>query len=230
MTRSESTRRSSLIPKRLKTAQIKTVKKNIKLASFFARRNKGWGRLSSNIDLEDRHQTAKLGICLAALKFDKKRGSSFSSYAHHWIRSSLQRFSTSDHPVYIPISIAGRMVRIQMTAARIAARKGEDRALEYLHWVIERYNLWSAWSVLDYSKSEPEDLQHHEAEKISIDFELFESLSEREQIVIRFRFGINAEVRTLEYIAENIIGGISRERVRQIERDALRKLQVKNEG
>jgi DNA-directed RNA polymerase sigma subunit (sigma70/sigma32) len=43
-------------------------------------------------------------------------------------------------------------------------------------------------------------------------------------LVIRFRFGINTEPRTLDYIGENILGGISRERVRQIQESALNKL------
>lgn len=178
--------------------------------------------------MEDRYQTARLGLCFAALKFDSSRGNTFAAYAQHWVRNSLQRFSDSDHPVYVPYHTAGKMKRIQMTATRLAARRGEDRALEYLHWVINRYNLWHAWSIISHDRSEPDSVEI--CRKVSFDDELLSKLTEREQLIIRFRFGINTEPRTLEYIAENMLGGISRERVRQIERDALRKLKVQYEG
>lgn len=228
MTRSESIRRGNLIAGRLRTEQIELAKTNKKLANYYTRRHRNWGRLNSGVDHQDRTQAALLGVCLAALKFDENKGKFFAAYAKHWIRSSLQRFSDSDHPVYIPAHAISKIQSVVSTANRISVRKGYDRAVFYLHWAIDRYKLWNCWTVVGYQKTEPDNLEINK--KVEFEQELFSDLSEREQLVIRFRFGINTQERTLEYIAENFLGGISRERVRQIERDALRKLKAKYEG
>jgi hypothetical protein len=224
----KSTRRGSLIADQLRTDQIELVEKNKKLAKFYCRKHRNWGRLSKDVDFDDRTQAAMLGICLAALKFKEEKCKFFASYAKHWIRSSLQRFSDSDHPVYIPAHSVCKIQSVVSTANRISVRNGPENAVRYLHWAMDRYSLWKCWTVLGHNKVEPDEIEIKE--KKGFDEELLSALSEREQLVIRYRFGINTEERTLEYIADNFLGGISRERVRQIERDALRKLKAKYEG
>jgi DNA-directed RNA polymerase sigma subunit (sigma70/sigma32) len=117
------------------------------------------------------------------------------------------------------------MISVMAIYRRIATRKGEEKALKFLHWVIERYRLHDLWTVISHGKIEEEVADYRKESSISSDeIERMHLLSDREQLVIRFRYGINTQERTLEYIAENLLDGISRERVRQIEANAIRKL------
>lgn len=210
---------------RLRTDQTETVLKNIRLAAFFARKYRSWSRLNSQYDLKERIQAAKLGICEAAARFDPSRSIKFTSYAHHWIRHALQKTTDTDHPVKIPEHMQLRMQKILSGYRKFRVKKGEESALQYLMWAVERYNAWSAWSMISHGKVEVDNIESEVNDKIEI--ENFDKLTPREQAVIRFRYGINTEPRSLSYIGENILGGISGERVRQIEAIAIGKLRGK---
>lgn len=219
-----STRQVNLTQRPLRTAQINVVLKHKKLANFLVRKYPSWGTIRSAQDNEERLQAALLGLCLAMPRFKKEKGS-FASYAQHWVRHALQRYLTSDHPVYIPAHSRYKMLSVMAIYRRISTRKGEEKALRFLHWVIERYRLHDLWTVVSHGKIEEEVADYRKERSISADeIERIHLLSDREQLVIRFRYGINTQERTLEYIAENLLDGISRERVRQIEANAIRKL------
>ena len=204
-----------------KMAQTNLILDNLKLAKFFVRKYPQWTR-KGNVRSDDKLQAARLGLCMAAERYDENK-SKISTYAKFWIRHCMQRWCHDSAPVRVPNHIATKMGGVLQNAARIKVRKGTDKSLRYLHWAIERYALWPAWSIISYQTIDTEDVSNRDPYD-SINFDKMNLLTDREALVIRFRFGINVEPRTLEYIAENILGNISRERVRQIEADALKKL------
>jgi RNA polymerase sigma factor (sigma-70 family) len=200
--------------------QIKRVRSNVKLARYYAFSRPDWA-LNGSREIEDRLQCAFLGLCEASCRFEKEKGK-FSTYAHYWIRGCTNKWSGDRHPVRIPRAKQIQMLQILFAAGRILARKGPNSSLLYIKWATERYNLYSCWTMHGFGFSEAEIQQQKASEKLEL--ENLERLNERETLVIRFRFGINTEPRTLDYIGENILGGISRERVRQIQESALNKL------
>jgi RNA polymerase primary sigma factor len=203
------------------------------------------------LTLADLINEGNIGLLKAARRFDETKGVKFISYAVWWIRQSvLKALSEQTKIVRLPLSQEGRIRKIATASSGLMQEKGREPSVEEIarkldldpHDVMNALRLAQKEISLDAPLSEGSE----EREKL-IDFiaskaypspeeqlkwntfreeirEILQRLSHREAKVLSLYFGIAEEgPLTLEKIGE-ILGGLSRERVRQIKEHALRKL------
>ena len=229
-------------------AKERLVNSNLRLVLKFARRYQGHG-----LDLGDLVQEAMLGLIRAAEKFDWRRGYKFSTYAVLWIKQSIQRgLDNSGRQVRIPAHVAQRERTAKRVADELASRLDRDPTDEEVakaaklpvKQVREVRGAARAVASLDKPVGESDSAAFGDLfasdEKTpdeQVEVELTEKalrkavgeLSEREQRILSLRYGLNGqeEPKSLEEIGR--ILGITRERVRQLESEALRRLAERRE-
>ncbi len=223
------------------------VQANLRIVVTFARRYRG-------MPLIDLIQEGNLGLLRAVDKFDHRRGLRFSTYAAWWIRHALGRaLADQSKMIRLPVHLAGTLGRLRRAQDKFARDKGRlptneelaeftgvpldtvNRALDVILQPISLDAPVGAANdgaelvdfVADHdTKGADEVVAERELETETT--ELLEVLDEREATVIRLRFGIGgAPQRTLEEIGASL--SVSRERARQLERDALKKLRAASE-
>jgi len=227
------------------TAEL--VQSNLRIVVTFARRYRG-------MPLVDLIQEGNLGLLRAIDKYDHRRGLRFSTYAAWWIRHALSRaLADQSKMIRLPVHLTGAVQRVkraqerllretghEATADELAARTGLPieqvrRALDVVAQPIsldapiggDREGAEIGDTVVD-TASVPADEVVAESELRVEAKQLLAELPEREAEIIRLRFGIGGGTqRTLEEIGARL--SLSRERARQLERDALRKLRVASE-
>lgn len=225
------------------------VQSNLRIVVTFARRYRG-------MPLVDLIQEGNLGLLRAVDKFDHRRGLRFSTYAAWWIRHALGRaLADQSKMIRLPVHLTGAVSRVKRaqdrlqrdsgrvpTPEELATRTGLPieqvrRALDVVAQPIsletpvgssgEKEGVDLGDFVVDSSIAPADELVAQSELRVDTKA-LLSELPEREAEIIRLRFGLGGGVqRTLEEIGARL--SLSRERARQLERDALKKLRAASE-
>ncbi len=228
-------------------AKRKLIQANLRLVVSIAKKYIGQGVL-----FMDLVQEGSLGLIKAAEKFDYSKNFKFSTYATWWIKQTIIRAITNNsRTIRIPVHMADKIrkyKKIYTSLSITLAREPQDEEIAEKMGIpakklqaVKRALIKEPISletpvtddlnvgdyVEDKSCNSPETHTRNNMVKGSID-DLLASLDERERRIVSCRFGINGESpKTLEQLGE--IMGYSKERIRQLEDSALKKIREKEE-
>ncbi len=228
---------------RMMTAKNKLVQANLRLVVSVGKRY-----IKRGLPFSDILQEGNLGLMKAVDKFDFRRGFRFSTYATWWIQQSIIRsIAEGSRTVRIPLYISETVSKINKVGNRLQQLYGREPTLEELadetEYSLQNINLYYNVIKMPYSLEMPIG---EEAEGVLGDLipdknalspleitqslnlknmiqNVLEMIPEREKIILKMRFGIDS---CREYTLEEIGGllGLTRERIRQIELEAIKKV------
>ena len=224
------------------TVKNRFIEHNLKLVVAIAKDYRNLG-----LSFPDLIQEGNLGLIRAVEKFDHRRGFKFSTYAVWWIRQALVRaIQNHSRTIRLPSHVHDRLQRSQRVRAELTGKLGREptpaelapalgtdtEALEALDRLSrEAISLESNVAgtekrledfVPDANSDQPDGGIDNDRMRTGVG-SLIGALTPREQLILRLRYGLaGEEEHTLEQIGQSL--GLSRERVRQLEARALKKL------
>jgi RNA polymerase primary sigma factor len=225
-------------------AKERMINSNLRLVVHNARRYMGHG-----VSLGDLIQEGIIGLNRAVEKFDWRRGFKFSTYATWWIRQSVQR-AVANHArtIRVPVHVVERQQKLGRAARRLEVELGReatkeelaeatglplqhvDEALGAAHASVSLNQTVGADDegelgdlFADREAADPFDEAEESLRRQSIRRAL-DALPERERRILELRFGFEGEPWTLEAIGHEL--DLTRERVRQLEGQALKRLEA----
>lgn len=219
------------------------VKSNLRLVVYVARKYAGRG-----VPLLDLIQEGSIGLLTAAKKYDYTLDLRFSTYATKWIRQGITRYLlNNENLIRVPVHTAERILAIDAARKKLLQERGEEPSIPDIadltgipeNKISELLALNPDVFSLDiptgeHSKSTLsetiEDRKSFQPHEVLVRNELekmlntmLASLNQRQQQILRMHFGLeDGYVYSLEDIGKQL--GISKERARQIERQAMNKL------
>jgi RNA polymerase primary sigma factor len=228
----------------LETAKDELVRYNLRLVVDIAKHYNGRG-----LSLMDLIQEGNMGLMKAAERYQYRKGFKFSTYATWWIRQGITRsLADQSRTIRIPVHMTEASHRIVRTSRRLVQQLGREprpdeigRALQIRPDKIqETMQVFKEPVSLENPVGDGEtllgelisdrqavlpDAHVHRIELTRELDRILGTLTPREQLVIRLRFGIGQdEPFTLEQVGQNL--SVTRERIRQIEAKALKKLKA----
>ncbi len=226
-----------------KEAREYLIKANIRLVVSIAKKYRQYG--SSFLDLI---QAGNVGLIRAVDKFDYSRGNRFSTYATWWIRRSVLRFlNQKERTIRLPNYLSNRLRKVRHVTRDLSQQLGRQPTLDEISELVEQtpeeirqlidyarlpisldkpVGEDGETELLDFVENDSEPTPFTSVQQTMLEEDIVTALgelSEREASIIKLRFGLEGNrSHTLKELGE--IFGVTRERIRQIQQKALRKL------
>src|SRR6266699_1578949 len=243
LTAEDERRLARLIEDGNSEARDQMVRANLRLVVNIARSYTGKG-----LGLQDLIEEGNLGLLRAVEGFDAEMGTRFSTYASYWIKQSIKRaLVNTAKTIRIPAYMVELLAKWRRATAKLQDELGRPptqeeiaraldlpkKKLNIIKKAIRVYNSapqtdqtesgWSLDEMLMDGNAKTPETEMVEADDLQHVLQLLDKMDKREATVLRMRFGLDdEEPKTRKEIGERL--GLTRERVRQIESEALSKL------